>query len=158
MRSIQNSTMKFLHIAPNMYLSDNTSFGNYNRPVVHELLASIDVNFSSALNTTPFSSCDCFIDYSDKTPMCCQLENGHYIVLSTSENYWCQWIYQFSHEYCHHLINGKLSGELSGLMWFEESICHLSSMYHLFLIHVQWSQSPDPTKSHFAPLSPEISE
>ena len=40
-------------------------------------------------------------------------------------------MYQFAHEYCHHLINGTLSGEWSDLMWFEETICELSSLYNM---------------------------
>lgn len=55
----------------------------------------------------------------------------HIIFLNAKENYWCQWVYQFAHEYCHHLIDGTLTGEWSNLLWFEETICELSSLYNL---------------------------
>lgn len=43
-------------------------------------------------------------------------------------------MYQFSHEYSHHLINGALSGKWSKQLWFEETICELSSLYNLYLM------------------------
>ena len=65
-------------------------------------------------------------------PLCVQKGGGeHIIFLNAKENYWCQWVYQFAHEYCHHLIDGTLTGEWSNLLWFEETICELSSLYNL---------------------------
>ena len=55
----------------------------------------------------------------------------HFIFLKTTNNHWCQWVYQFAHEYCHHLIDGSLSGEWADMLWFEETICELSSLYNL---------------------------
>lgn len=67
--------------------------------------------------------------YRDGDPMCCRLNHDeHVITLSSRGNYYCQWVYQFSHEYCHHLINGPLRGETGGLMWLEESICRVASL------------------------------
>ena len=63
--------------------------------------------------------------------MCSNIGNDRIIYLHTRGDFWCQWIYQFAHEYCHHIINGTMTGELSGLMWFEESVCELASMYNL---------------------------
>lgn len=87
---------------------------------------------SSALGIHYFSTKHCLVVPSDVTPMC---SNGgligHIISISAKDNYWCQWVYQFAHEYCHHLINGSLSGEWSTLLWFEETICQLSSLYNL---------------------------
>lgn len=125
-------------IAPNISISDNPNWGDYNHEIVHEIIKSIDANFSSALELPTFSSCHCYIEYWEEGPMCSKIHNEHLICLSAKEDYWCQWIYQFSHEYCHHLINGTLTGEIKGLMWFEETICHLSSMYHLHILSLQW--------------------
>lgn len=144
--------MNFYLFAPNLYIEDHPSFGNYNREIIFDLLRSVDVNFSRALGLTPFSSRRCYIVYHNEHPMCSgPSEEYHLIHLHTYDNYWCKWIYQFSHEYCHHLINGKLSGELTGLIWFEETICELSSMYHLLVLYLQWSTSSNPIQSQYAP-------
>lgn len=65
----------------------------------------------------------------ENEPMCCATSdsNIHVIKLNTEGNLWCQWVYQFAHEYCHHIIDGGLTGETSGLIWLEESICHVAS-------------------------------
>ena len=63
--------------------------------------------------------------------MCSKVGEEHIIFLSVKDNFWCQWVYQFAHEYCHHLIDGSLTGEWSDLLWFEETICELSSLYNL---------------------------
>lgn len=65
-------------------------------------------------------------------PMCSKEGDSHIIYISAHDNYWCKWVYQFAHEYCHHLIDGSLSGEWADLLWFEETICELSSIYNLY--------------------------
>ncbi len=106
-------------------------FGVFNVPVVSDLLAHVDIWLTDALGQPHFSSRRVIVLHSDKEPMCCEVSTYHLIYLNTKENYWCQWMYQFAHEYCHHLINGPFDGELAGLKWFEETICELSSMYCL---------------------------
>lgn len=141
-----------IKVSPNMNLIQNPAFGNYSEYMVSELFRGVDLNFSKALDRSPFSSCFCTIDYRDGLPMCSLTESGHTIYLSTHDTYYCQWLYQFAHEYCHHLINGKLSGELIGLMWFEEVICELSSMYHLHQMASDWKKSDLEEKTHWAPV------
>ncbi len=69
------------------------------------------------------------IIHHDGNPECCAspIFDTHIIKLSSEDDYWCQWIYQFAHEFCHHIIDGKLTGETAGLMWLEESLCHIAS-------------------------------
>ena len=55
------------------------------------------------------------IHWDEDYPMCSNSDEGCRIIcLTTGENYWCQWVYQFAHEYCHHLIDGEMSGEMKG--------------------------------------------
>lgn len=142
----------FKQIAPNLFISDNPSFGDYDPNIVYNLLISVDANFSSCLELNPFSSCDCNIQYKSEEPRCCNLHSDHLIYLSATQNHWAQWVYQFAHEYCHHLINGDMINSISGLIWFEETICELSSMYHLHAIYTQWKKSINQTYSYNAPL------
>lgn len=138
-------------IAPNLSFIDDDSFENYDKEIVFDLLKSVDIIFSNSLNLPPFSSIHCVISYNHykNNPMCSQIQNYHYIFLHVKGNFWCKWLYQFSHEYCHHLINGKMSGNIMGLKWFEETICELASMYNLKIMSEMWKYSSEPLKRRF---------
>ena len=122
-----------VRISPNMFFLDSLAFGSFDRDVVFGMFRLVDEGFSEAFGTEPYSSADCVISYNQAFdfPMCCQEGGYHHIYLRCSDDYWCQWMFQFAHEYCHHLIAGAMTGEITGLAWFEESVCELSSMYHL---------------------------
>lgn len=98
------------------------------------LLYMVDVNMMTAMNKPFFSTKNCVVSYTTNDPMCASIGAYHLILLNVQDNHWCQWVYQFAHEYCHHLIDGALSGEWSRLLWFEETICELSSLYNLFMM------------------------
>lgn len=136
--------MKIISISPNMSFVLDPAFGTFDMGIVAEIFQLVDINFSKTLEVSPFSSKHCRISYnhSGDFPMCCQEEEFHHIYLRCKDNYWCQWMLQFAHEYCHHLINGNLSGQISGLIWFEECICELSSMYHLHSLALHYKASP----------------
>ena len=118
-------------MATNIILTENASFGNPCYEVVRALLYMVDNNMMEAIGKPYFSTKQCVVVPSEDVPMCVNAGERHIIFLATKDNLWCQWIYQFSHEYCHHLIDGSLSGEWSDLLWLEETICELSSLYNL---------------------------
>lgn len=115
----------------NIILTENTAFGNTDYDVVRALLYMVDNNMMEAIGQPYFSTKQCIVVPTEDVPMCAKVGEQHFIFLMTKDNRWCQWVYQFSHEYCHHLINGSLSGEWSDLLWLEETICELSSLYNL---------------------------
>lgn len=144
--------MDLLQIAPNLYIDEqNSSFGNYNHNIIYDLLNSIVSEFAKCLEIEISLTTQCIIEYHPSLPMCCNTGILRTIFLNTKEDYWCQWIYQFSHEYCHHLINGNMLGEMKGLVWFEESICELASLYHLYCCHQRWNTSSNLLKTLYAP-------
>lgn len=63
------------------------------------------------------------------------------IYLSARSTYWCQYVYQFAHEYCHYLISNSYELKYTTL-WFEETICELSSIFCLRKIARNWSVNP----------------
>lgn len=140
-------------ISPNMRLVLDFGFGHIDVPIIADILRSVDIELSNAIQATPFSSKPCLVSYSYAMdgPMCCNEGESHHIYLRTGNGYWAQWYYQFAHEYCHHLIDGALSGEVTGLIWFEETICELSSMYNLQRAAESWTLSHNPTKVCFVP-------
>lgn len=101
-------------------------FGTFNPEVIAMLLNSIRDFFASV----GVESMKPIVIVHDPTgPECCAIPNEekHLIKLSTGGDFWCQWVYQFAHEYCHHLIDGGLVRQTVGLRWLEESICHVAS-------------------------------
>ena len=120
--------MRTKQITRFIHIEDDDKWGSYNEYIVFGLIMDIETEFSNILarNNTK----KVYILHKEGNPLCI---NGieRIIFLSTKSNRYCQWIYQFAHEYCHHLIDGAMSGEIKGLLWFEETICELSSLYHL---------------------------
>ena len=115
----------------NIVLHEYLACGQPNYDIVRRFLYMVDSNMMSALERSQFSSKKCTVLYQENFPMCTKHEDGHIIFLCVKDNYWCQWVYQFAHEYCHHLIDGELSGGWSDMLWFEETLCELSSIYNL---------------------------
>ena len=62
------------------------------------------------------------------------------VVLDTRDTYWCQYAYQFSHEFCHILCGFDDDGK--GNQWFEESLCECASLFVLRRLAVSWAKTP----------------
>ena len=120
-----------INVASNLYMPSSDTFGLYNKEIVHKLLVNVQYDFSISLQKAVDMSIMYMIDYRPGNPQCCKIPNGYLIFLSSKEDEWWRWVYQFSHEYCHSLINGASSDDISGLIWFEETMCDLSSIYQL---------------------------
>lgn len=120
------------NVKTNIILEENEAFGFPNYKVIRALLYMVDMNMMTALDLPFFSTKNCFVTYNEEYPMCAKAGDNHIVYLSVKDDYWCQWVYQFAHEYCHHLINGPLSGHWSPVLWFEETICELSSLFNLY--------------------------
>lgn len=114
-----------IQISPTIQLEES-GFGVFNHSVITLLLNSVEEFFRRQGIVSP--KMVSILQHRDG-PMCCATNdvNIHRIYLDTEGDRWCQWLYQFAHEYCHHLIDGGLSGETAGLKWFEESLCHVAS-------------------------------
>lgn len=67
---------------------------------------------------------------------------GEYLVkLTPKGRYWCQFAYQFAHEFCHILANYSHETPVAN-KWFEESLCEMASIYVLRRMAVTWKTSP----------------
>lgn len=65
---------------------------------------------------------------------------AYQIKLNTADSYWCQYIYQFAHEYCHVRTNYARLNQRT--KWFEESVCELASIFTLLNISDSWEVRP----------------
>ena len=131
--------MNKIQICENITLITD-GFENFDINVVPDLLKHVDIWLSNALGQS-HSICNLkdikiLRQYENrKYPECIDKRTCRHIHLcpiSVKDDFHlCSWVYQFAHEYCHHLINGNMCAELCGLKWFEETICELSSIYCL---------------------------
>ena len=63
------------------------------------------------------------------------------VLLSATGGYWCQYIYQFAHEFCHVLSKyERLRANPNN--WFHESLCELASIFVLKAMAVKWLTEP----------------
>ncbi|MBD5289801.1 MAG: hypothetical protein HDS26_03855 [Bacteroides sp.] len=74
---------------------------------------------------------DVLLSYRAAEPMCSNYGESRIIHLSITKEDWGRILYQYAHEYCHHLIDGKMIGIEAGLAWFEECLCEVSSRFVL---------------------------
>ena len=63
------------------------------------------------------------------------------VLLTARDTYWCQYVYQFSHELCHILTHFD-SYKKHKHKWFEESLCELASLYVLRSLAKVWKEDP----------------
>ena len=83
---------------------------------------------------------------------------AYQVRLNTGGTYWCQYAFQFAHEFCHILCRSgkhadtdleKMDGQN---MWFEESVCETASLFALRRMATRWAQRPPyPNWRDFAP-------
>lgn len=70
--------------------------------------------------------------------------------LDTHDLYWCQYAYQFAHEFCHILSN--FDDDWKGNNWFEETMCETASLFVLRSLAREWGERPPyPNWKAYAP-------
>lgn len=76
---------------------------------------------------------------------------GEYTIrLGTGGLFWCQYAFQFAHEFCHILC--KFESTERNNKWFEESICELASLFVLRKMCETWKVKPPyPNWKDYAP-------
>ncbi len=141
-------------VSHNMLFVLDPRFGDFNRDIVSDIFRSVDTRFAEVLGTSQSSSTimSVILYASDGIPMCSSTsENIHHIYLCCKGGDYSILMFQFAHEYCHHLIGGELKGGIEGLKWFEETVCEVASMYHLRRMISDWKRSNDAEKLHAVP-------
>ena len=75
------------------------------------------------------------------------------VALSARQTYWCQYVYQFAHEFCHVMINPFVSRRGSNC-WIEETFCELASVFTLRRMAEQWKTHPPI--GHYSEFAPSL--
>ena len=74
--------------------------------------------------------------------------------LKTTGRYWCQYVFQFAHELGHIICGFQASNQKH--LWFEETICEISSLIALRKMTLEWEIAP-PSPQLYA-YAPEFSK
>ncbi len=108
------------------------------------------------------------IIYNDAASDCPMLIINHKPVLirlaQKSLSFWCQTIFQLSHELCHYAMRQHKVDKDFTLSWFEEIVCEAMSLYALQFAAKEWSQcqlsriNPSYTESFENYLNNELSQ
>ena len=61
--------------------------------------------------------------------------------LDTEDYLWCQYVYQFSHEFCH-ILSGFEDRAWKRNNWFEETVCEVASLFVLRRLSEVWADHP----------------
>ena len=68
-------------------------------------------------------------------------EDGfHRIKISAKGRFWCQYVFQFSHELGHLICKTKRGNSAND--WFEETLCETASLFALNQLSKTWSNNP----------------
>ena len=139
-------------------------YPSYEQDVV-AVLESVKLLFSQYFNTVDLHPLKVVNVYPHEDyPMTVYEESTIYLNVSPLDKYgnpgqyWCQFIYQFSHEFCHYMNFGHV---VRPMRWFEECLCELASHFFMIKSAEQWAVFPVyPSWAVYAPdiLSYEISQ
>lgn len=77
------------------------------------------------------------------------------VALSARGTYWCQYVYQFAHEFCHVMINPFVPRRGSNA-WMEETFCELASLFVLRRMSEQWEVHAPP--GHYSEFAPSLAK
>lgn len=84
-------------------------------------------------------------------------EGQYFVNLNTQDMYWCQYAFQFSHEFGH-ILCGYKPGARENL-WFEETLCETASLFAMRKMSKTWAESPPyPSWRSYAPNLDEYAQ
>lgn len=107
------------------------------------ILNGVIYKYQHIIDENRYTKDICKIQPREDHPFCFKVMNNFQVIeLSAKNRNYCQYVYQFAHEYCHFLINRDNKGERTGAYWFEETICELASIYMLRMMEQQWKINP----------------
>lgn len=129
----------------------NDNWGATSLAAVRSVLASAYEVLTEAFGTLPDT--EVRVGRWDQAPRTLSDKRPYEIRLSARDRYWCQYVYQFSHELCH-IMTGFDRHREHKHNWFEESLCELASLFVLHRLARVWTEAPPPNivgASEFAP-------
>ena len=118
---------------------ENGNWGVASLTAIHAALTSAAGILLEAFGTPPDAPVR--VARWDQDPQVFYDMRPYEIRISARDTYWCQYIYQFSHELCHAMTGFDRFKEHRH-KWFEESLCELASLFVLHRLAEVWAEEP----------------
>lgn len=131
---------------------ENGNWGATSLNAIHAVLESVRGVLVEAFGKEPDQPVR-VSTWSGEYPLAVYDRRPYQILLTARDTYWCQYVYQFSHELCHILTNFDRH-KRHRHKWFEESLCELSSFFVLHRLAKVWAENPPPGISGAAEFAP----
>jgi hypothetical protein len=133
------------------------NWGNADPHNVLAVFESVVDEFHKVIDQKNYSTKKLFIrntvEHPDKPqcPIYYKNETHDDIYIHTQDMYWCQYAYQFAHEFCHHLIQFTQQNP-DKFGWLEETLCELASLFIMLKMAEAWKTHPPyPNWSSYSP-------
>ena len=118
---------------------ENGNWGGVSLSAVQAVLESAYGVLVQAFNKHPDAPIQ--VAWWNQSPQVFYDLRPYQIRISARDTYWCQYVYQFSHELCHVMTNFDRHRDHKH-KWFEESLCELASLFVLHRLADGWKERP----------------
>lgn len=135
--------MKYIFVVNSNDAQSGTIFSEYEQEIAKSILEFVEqiykicgISFPNKkfiIQKTPTAPCPRFCEGSKN-----HCENDFVIITTKSLTYWCQAVYQISHEITHAAIHYNSSPESKCISWIEETICEVMSLFSLKQAIINW--------------------
>ena len=115
----------------------DVGWGDVRLADIYAVLTSVETCFRTAFGHY-FNDTLVWVVHLDNVVPCCYRDRNT-ITLSAHDKLYSQYVYQFSHEYCHYQLPFEPIHELR---WLEEALCELASLYMLRQVDRLWEKEP----------------
>ena len=120
---------------------ENGNWGGVSLSAVQAVLESAYGVLVQAFNKHPDAPIQ--VAWWNQGPRAFYDHRPYQIRINARDTYWCQYVYQFSHELCHVMTNFDRHRSHKH-KWFEESLCELASLFVLHRLADGWREHPPP--------------
>ena len=120
---------------------ENGNWGAASLAAVHAVLESAYQVLAQAFDKHP--DAPIHVAWWNQRPQVFHDHRPYQIRISARDTYWCQYVYQFSHELCHVMTSFDRHKNHKH-KWFEESLCELASLFVLHRLADGWKERPPP--------------
>ncbi len=117
----------------------NGNWGATSLAAVRAVLASAYDVLTNAFGTPPDAPVR--VARWDQDPRALDHKRPYEIRLNARDRYWCQYVYQFSHELCHAMTGFDRHGKHKH-KWFEETLGEMASLFVLYRLATVWEETP----------------
>ena len=117
----------------------NGNWGGTGLLAIHDVLRTTYEVLIQAFGKQPDAAIN--VARWDQSPQVFYDRRPYEVRINSQDTYWCQYVYQFSHELCRILTNFD-EHRSHAFKWFEEALCELAALFVLHRIPDAWMARP----------------